>query len=87
MISLLIILGLFATGLIFTLFVPVYMPQSWVALIKTILMYLYAFDGFVPVATFFTTLSWFMKVLIVFLIYKILFGLIGLASGSGTPDI
>jgi hypothetical protein len=87
MIANLVIISLFATGLIFTMFYPVFLPTYVIDGIKTVLTPIWAFAGILPIQAIFQCLNWIINFLLMFLIYKIIMGLVGLVNGSGKPEI
>jgi len=56
MLGQLVILSLFVSGAIFTMFYPIFLPENFVDGLKAILIPMFAFNGILPVQLFFTVL-------------------------------
>lgn len=85
--TILTLIALVAGGSIFNYIYPITIPPVWVGAIENLLNPLYGFNAFVPVQTFFSDLSWFVLLMVVYLFYKLVMGLLGLLSGGGVPEI
>jgi len=87
MIGTLIILAILTTGLTITMFYPVLLPSVITDAITSVLVPIGAFEGLLPVRAIFTCLNWTMSILIAYIVFKIVMGLIAMVTGGSQPDI
>jgi len=87
MVATLIILAIFASGAIYTMFFPILLPPTITAGITALLTPIFAFDGILPISALFLSLNWLINLLVLYLVYRIVVGLIGMINGGGGPTI
>lgn len=83
----LIIIGLFVSGAIFTMFFPILLPEPVINAIKDLVAPIFAFEGLAPVAALFTGAFWTINILLSFMVFKIVMGLVSMINGNGQPEV
>lgn len=87
MIGLLVVLSLFVSGAIYSMFYPILLPDEVIDALTDILTPVFALDGMIPITEIFNCVNWTITILLVYLIYRLIMGLLGLITGGGTPDL
>lgn len=87
MIGTLIILSLLSTGLIYTMIYPVLLSPKIVNSLTSILTPIFAFNFIFPIKAIFECVNFTLQILVLYMVYRLVMGLIGLINGSGKPDL
>lgn len=87
MISTIIVLVVLASGLVTSIIFPVHLPEEMISAIEVFLGSLLPFNGVFPIFTFLQALTLIIFIRVMYLIFKIVVGIISWVTGSGQPEI
>lgn len=87
MIGTLVIIALFVSGAIYSMIYPVLLPDIVITAITNLLTPIFAFNFIFPIQAIFSCLNWAIQILVLYMVYRLIMGAVGLINGSGHPDL
>lgn len=87
MISILLLLSLIATGAIYTMLNPIFIPADIMNAVNEVFASAWLLDGTIPVQAIFNCLFWIICLLLAKLVFKLIMGFIAMFSGGSQPNI